>query len=304
MTAAEFVLRLWYRAPKPLRAAYHRIGFGIRPLLSQLVTDEKRPVRIEGGLLRGMSMKIHPRSEHGYIRGDAELDVQMSLPSLVVPGMCAYNVGANYGLFTLALARLVGRTGVVVAFEPNPVVVLRLRENVALNRLDNVTVEAVAVSDMVGVLPFALDGDFKSSLANGSAAPRTAQVIRVPSTTIDAHVGAGARPPDLLMMDVEDCEGLVLKGARETLRGRQPLLIMEIHSPTAARDVMDELALVDYALAELPGFRRVEAPSGVRPRGHYVAAPTHAFPSGRRPTADTAKAALAYLAEFTADLAQ
>jgi FkbM family methyltransferase len=304
MTTAEFVLRLWYRAPKPLRAAYHRLGFGIRPLLRHLVTDEKRPVRIEGGLLRGMYMKIHPRSEHGYIRGDAELDVQMSLPSLVAPGMCAYNVGANYGLFTLALARLVGHSGVVIAFEPNPRVVVRLRENVALNQLANVTVEPVAVSDTIGVVPFALEGDFKSSLANGPIAMRAEEVILVQSTTIDAHVSAGGRVPDVLMMDVEDCEAMVLRGARATLRARQLVVIMEIHSPTAAQDVMDELALVDYVLAELPVFRRVGAPSEIRPRGHYVAAPARAFPSRTRPAEDTPKAALAYLAEITADLAR
>ncbi len=35
------------------------------------------------------------------------------------PGDTAIDVGANYGLFTLALAQIVGETGMVVALEPN-----------------------------------------------------------------------------------------------------------------------------------------------------------------------------------------
>lgn len=265
-------------------------------LLRRLMSDRRRPVRIAGGLLKGMVMHVHPRSEHRHVKGDAELDVQVPLPALVMPGMCAYNLGANYGFFTLALARLVGPSGSIVAFEPNPSVVTRLRENIAANRLMQVVVEPVAVSDVVGTVDLALAGDFESRVVSEP----TGDVIPVASTTLDAYVASGARAPNAIVMDVEDCEGRALRGARATLRAHRPVVIVEIHSAAAARDVMAELAQVDYALAELPSFRRVRASGEIRPRGHYCAAPETALPSDPQPVPETVAAALAYLAQATA----
>ena len=48
-------------------------------------------------------------------------------------GSVAYDVGANIGIHTLLLSRLVGQTGQVYAFEPIPALYNRLRENVRLN---------------------------------------------------------------------------------------------------------------------------------------------------------------------------
>ena len=293
MTAGELLITMWHRVPRPIRALYGRIGFGIRPLVRRFVTDERRPVRITAGLLRGMYVNVHLRSEHKLIAGDAELDVQLPLPRLVAPGMCAYNVGANYGFFTLALARLVGPSGRVIAFEPNPPVVARLRENVAINHLTNVKVEPVAVSDVAGTLRFALAGDFESHLIAGE--PAAGEVITVDSTTIDAYVASGSPPPDVIIMDVEDAEGLALRGARATLHQHQPAMIIEIHSSSSGADVMAELAQVGYVLAELPAFKRVGSPSEIRPRGHYCAALPGVLPPEPVSVPDTVAGALEYL---------
>ena len=58
-------------------------------------------------------------------------------------GDTVWNVGANVGVYTLQLAHMVGDTGRVVAFEPNPRTIAVLRRNVALNGYeDRVLVEA------------------------------------------------------------------------------------------------------------------------------------------------------------------
>ena len=47
--------------------------------------------------------------------------------------MIVLDIGANIGVHTLHLAKLVGETGQVLAFEPNPVACEELRRNIALN---------------------------------------------------------------------------------------------------------------------------------------------------------------------------
>jgi FkbM family methyltransferase len=60
------------------------------------------------------------------------------------------DVGAHVGYFTLLLAKQVGPSGEVVAFEPNPNIFEILKENVALNGYRNVILENKAVADQAG----------------------------------------------------------------------------------------------------------------------------------------------------------
>src|SRR3972149_4894080 len=68
---------------------------------------------------------------------------QRPLQREVRPAMTVYDVGAPLGFFTLALARLVGPQGRVLAFEPLPANVLLLRENLAMNPAGAANVQVV-----------------------------------------------------------------------------------------------------------------------------------------------------------------
>src|SRR5262245_1288947 len=55
------------------------------------------------------------------------------------PGGVFVDIGANHGYFTLLAASIVGSSGRVVAFEPNPHVFEELSAHVAMNRFDDRT---------------------------------------------------------------------------------------------------------------------------------------------------------------------
>jgi FkbM family methyltransferase len=68
-----------------------------------------------------------------------------TLRSIVRPGMTVLDVGANLGLYTVLFARLVGVTGRVIAFEPDPSLFALLQRNTALNNCSNVTTHNLAL---------------------------------------------------------------------------------------------------------------------------------------------------------------
>jgi FkbM family methyltransferase len=104
-----------------------------------------------------MRMAVLPRTEMGFYLGDYEMDVQGILPRFAKPGMTVFNIGANVGFFTSGLARLVGPSGRVVAFEPNPAAFERLKMNIELNELQAViAVEPLAAADFDGKASFSL----------------------------------------------------------------------------------------------------------------------------------------------------
>ena len=61
-----------------------------------------------------------------------------ALRRYVRPGMTVLDVGGNLGLYTLLLSRLVGPTGRVITFEPDPDLFALLQRNCELNGCTNV----------------------------------------------------------------------------------------------------------------------------------------------------------------------
>src|SRR5947209_4800487 len=81
----------------------------------------------------------------------------------------AVDVGANIGLFTLAMADIVGPEGHVTAYEPDPVMSQLVRDNILSNWLaDRVTVIEAAAGAEAGEITFARHPRFLGSSSAGA----------------------------------------------------------------------------------------------------------------------------------------
>jgi FkbM family methyltransferase len=117
----------------------------------------------------------------------------------------------------------------VVAFEPNPIVVERLKENVKLNCKPNVEVFNVAVSNSKGKTKFVLSRFYQSSHLLTEDDKLSNNIIEVETTTIDALVKEGLPIPNVVKMDVEGAEHLAVKGMRNALADDCRILYCEVH---------------------------------------------------------------------------
>ncbi|MDX1978410.1 MAG: FkbM family methyltransferase [Pseudanabaenaceae cyanobacterium bins.68] len=70
------------------------------------------------------------------------------------PGDLFCDIGSNIGFFALIAAEQVGKTGLVVCFEPSAREFTRLVQNLADNQAENVVFFNTALSDQVGVARF------------------------------------------------------------------------------------------------------------------------------------------------------
>jgi FkbM family methyltransferase len=146
--------------------------------------------------------------------------------TLLLPGMRAIDVGANFGLYTLALARAVGRGGAVWAFEPAELTLALLRQTVAANALSQVVVCPLALSDhagsgFLGVQP-------NSELNSLVAAPApTAQPVRL-ATLEEQHSTLGMGAVDFIKLDAEGEEVRIIAGSRRFFAAQSPLVMFEV----------------------------------------------------------------------------
>ncbi len=268
--------RMWRSMPPGIRNLYHRMPMPIRRLINRAVfEDQQQVVEVQTGLMRGTKLRLFPRSESGYYLGTHEPDLQEGLPRYIKPGMTVFDIGANIGFFAIAAANLVGQTGKVVAFEPNPTVVARLQENVQLNGLaDRLKIEQSAVGDFDGTAEFCFTlTHLQGRFADLPYVPQGAESTPVPCRTIDSYVASAELVPDIVVMDVEHAEGRALRGMREVLRRYKPLVFIEMHGPEAIREAFGEIVNADYRLFKLPALDQVRDLSEIEPLSHFLAMP-------------------------------
>ena len=155
---------------------------------------------------------------------------------LVSPDDRCVDVGANVGVHTVRLAKLVGSRGEVIALEPDEELVHRARRNIMLNQLSNAHVINAAASDEAGgnvqlYRPDARDTNrAKASLLRHSYL--TGSVTTVPVVTID-EVCPG--PVALIKIDVEGHEAAVVRGAAAKINRYSPVIIFE-YAPELLQD--------------------------------------------------------------------
>ena len=137
------------------------------------------------------------------------------------------DLGANIGLYTLTLARLVGETGRVYAFEPDPTNFALLSKNVELNGYRNVTLERKAVSDKTGPAHlFRCEDNAGDHRITDSDEGRDSVEIEVIS--LDDYFSSDLVPIRLIKMDIQGAEGGALKGMAQLLdRSTDPRILME-----------------------------------------------------------------------------
>jgi FkbM family methyltransferase len=187
---------------------------------------------------QGDSMLAVGQCRHGpmmYLRRDAyvgrsfheygefsEGEVEI-FRSALRPGDVALDIGANLGAHTIPLARLVGPTGFVFAFEPQRILFNILCGNVALNELINVKAFPMALGRAPGqtrVMP--LDYGVPNNFGGVSLGGAEGEVV--PVAALDQ---LGLPKVRFIKIDVEGMELDVLLGAKALLARDRPILYVE-----------------------------------------------------------------------------
>jgi FkbM family methyltransferase len=187
--------------------------------------------------VRGEFFWTHPRVLTLETR-DAEPHICSWILAHLPRGGTFFDVGAHCGWLSMKAARHVGRGGRVIAFEPTPVLLDILNYQQRRNRLPQMTVIGMAVSDSdTGHVPFyLLNGglSFRNSLTIGPQdLPFLGGVektrIDVPALTLDTYCRTEGLTPDVIKIDVEGAEFLVLRGSSRILLEHHPVLIVSVH---------------------------------------------------------------------------
>lgn len=211
-------------------------------------------------------VRLHPGNEMLralYISGCYEPNSMILLSKTLSAGDVFIDVGANIGLFSILASRLVGTKGTVFAIEPSSREAARLRDNIALNGMQNINAVLLALTDAPGQIELSIADDKHgghntlSPIFMYNSVERIG-VENVPGDTFDNFVNKNnIDRVRLIKIDVEGAELKVIRGARNTLAKSHPILLLEALPKALAlqggsiKELEDELLALDYRFSTI-----------------------------------------------------
>jgi FkbM family methyltransferase len=188
-----------------------------------------------------------------------DIDLIASVCDIILenkPKILLYDVGANIGSHTVALAKKYGNSIAIRSFEAQRQIYYMLCGNIAINGLDNVICEYAAVTDVANnIIPIQLP-DYNTVNNFGGVELLTPEhsdnhtmdkpnLEFIKTTTLDSY----EESVDFIKIDIEGMEHLALEGARNTLSKHRPVCFVEIFKTDQklVKQIFKELNYIAYA---------------------------------------------------------
>jgi FkbM family methyltransferase len=176
------------------------------------------------GLVYRVRATINPNRRY-------EEPIHKALEETVKPGDTVWDVGANVGVYTELFCKWVGPQGNVVAFEPNPEPIARIKDR--MKDCPWLTLENVALGRRDERLTLIVENGYTASghvHYDGEMHRQGSLAIPIELTTGDKVCRRTGRNPNVVKVDVEGFEEDVLLGLDHTLKS--PLVravLIEVH---------------------------------------------------------------------------
>lgn len=210
------------------RLAYHGLNVARGPWRAKEVVTRRGGLRWKLDLREGIDLSI-------YLFGSFEPSVAKTYRTSLRDGSTVVDVGANIGAHTLPLARAVGASGRVLAFEPTTWAFDKLRANLDLNPdiAGRVCAEQIMLVGEEGVTAPAETYSSWPLVTGGEVHPEHRGRLMSTGTarcaTLDAYLSeAGVDRVDFVKLDVDGAEPEVLAGAEATITRSAPTIVMEL----------------------------------------------------------------------------
>ena len=238
-------IRNWVRAP---RASARWSLEEVRFFFGGRKTIELRP---------GWQLLCHPAAYRTAYRAQAEDPEQVAefdaFISHSAPAMTLFDVGAHFGLFSLAALHYGGTSSRAVAVDPSPVAARFVKLQAKLNGVSSrLQVVQASAGDSDGWRDMISVGVQASGyyIAPSKEHPRS-ELTKTRAITLDELAREFRVRPTHIKIDVEGDEASVLRGGSSVLSTEPaPLLFVELHNEIvrqSGRDPAETLALLrDY----------------------------------------------------------
>ncbi|HAC65689.1 MAG TPA: hypothetical protein DCF68_19695 [Cyanothece sp. UBA12306] len=208
-----------------------------------------------------------------YYFGELDPKITWVCQNILRPGDTVIDIGANVGLITLYAAKLVGSSGKIHAFEPQPNLVQLLKKSVTINEYEQVVIHQVALSDQDGIMNMQVPIDNSGAASLGKKKNKASYTIDVEVKNATQYLSSlNLDKIRLIKIDVEGHEAIVLKGAKYFLESHKPdIILFEEHKkPLLKQESVKFLQNMNYIIYELPKAKFKIQPHRLTTKSNYL----------------------------------
>ncbi|PIY97313.1 MAG: hypothetical protein COY66_00245 [Candidatus Kerfeldbacteria bacterium CG_4_10_14_0_8_um_filter_42_10] len=203
---------------------------------------------------KGADLKEHSIFKQLALDGERESEATKILEKIIKPGQVIFELGANIGYYVLIETNLIGPQGKIYAIEPEPANFALLKRNVEINKLNNVQLFNIAISDQAGNFPFYVT---ENSNLHSMIEPKDGEYkkVMIKTETVDEFL-KGKGEINFIRMDIEGYEYNALRGMRETLEKNPNIsLFIELHcnliGPDKSKAILKDLRAYGFEILYL-----------------------------------------------------
>lgn len=217
------------------------------------------------GRLTGGATFMAPSADHvsraAWLFGDLDPKLTLLASLLVREGDHVVDIGANFGLFSLQIGRLVGPAGRVDAVEPQPLLAAMLRTSRTMNGWPHIRVHetALGMRNAVGMLSVPSGNSGAASLIRRRETDSKIPVLVENSGSFLSKLDGGHIR--FLKIDAEGAESDIIAGGLSFFRNHRPDVVFfeaqknQRYEGNASISLLTECGYACYPV--LPSMRRL-----------------------------------------------
>jgi FkbM family methyltransferase len=238
-----------------------------RQINQTIVLPWNIPIEINIGEVIGKSL---------FLFGLYDLSLTEAVNRIVKNGDTVFDIGANIGYVTSLMSFLAGNKGKVYAFEPNPLILTRLKRNLEYARkglpYSNVVLQEKALSQFVGESDLYIPSFFDDNEGTASLEVMgNSKKITIQTDILDNYI-ADKLIVKVLKIDVEGHELSVFKGAVNSLtQKRIQNIIFENYSNQEIPDFLTGFGFTIYKINKTFNGVLLSEPGDTRYKVSYEA---------------------------------
>lgn len=163
------------------------------------------------------------REQHDWFEDEIKF-----LRTFIKPGMKVIDIGANYGLYTLTIAKIIGNQGRLWAFEPTTATSAYLKQSIFKNNFTNIELIQAGLSDRNRKAKFFTGPNSElNSLSNKFVSGNQHETISLYTLDYCANKYQWGEI-DFIKLDAEGEESNILKTGKKFLSSMSPLIMFEL----------------------------------------------------------------------------
>ena len=195
----------------------------LRMILLLVLGKSLRIIKMRRGLFRGIRLKIDPARQLFLIVRDIEPYLQKVMQEHIKHNDIVFDIGSNIGYTSIAMSKIVGDSGLVYAFEPVPKNIDDFKNNIALNKCNNITLISKALSNVNEITNFRIPEmgkDLSLSSMIWHKKDESVLTLQLETIILDENQHLKDLTPSFIKIDVEGHEMDVLNGIGSGIKGK------------------------------------------------------------------------------------